>query len=317
MLYTPAAMPPSYHFPELFGVVRIQSYREPCLQFCTATPRNRHINPSEPPCYVIQNLPEDEVSLIEPRAHLSHQFLDQQIRILTCKHPITREIFDVPYWHLPIRIYNRETNQQIPILDFHFRSWLPRDYTPFPLFLNLSESELRRILAEINQERLARIRMEEDARAERSSGFDIRRFFGREDRDDRLTLPEEELVGVRGPRTPPSRRTRHRVSPPPVLQVREEPEIRVMEVRVPVERVVLQTRSPTLPTPVGQVLLDYARKGSESCPIAATPFSECASLSVTSCFHIFETESLHRWRESHTSCPVCRSEVVNVVSEHR
>jgi len=316
MLYTPVAMPPSYHFPEIFGVVRIQPYRQPCLQFCSASlRRNRLIHPSEPPCYLIQNLEDEETSYIEPRAHLSHQFLDQQIRILTYKHPTTHDVHEVSYWHLPIRIYNRQTNQLIPILEFHIRSWLPREYEPFPLQINVPESELKRILAEINQERLARIRMDEDARAERSHSFDIRRFFGREDRDDRLTLPPDELIGA-SVRTPP-RRTRRNSSSRPVPVIREEPEIRVMEVRVPVERVVIQTRSSTLPTPVGLVLLDHARKGAETCPIAATPFSECESLSVTSCFHVFDTESIRRWRESHTTCPVCRSEVVNVVSEHR
>lgn len=305
----------------------MQPYRAPCLQFCTASmvsrfnqSRNRLFHPSEPLVYQIQNLSPDEFSLIEPRAHLSLQFLDQQIRTLSYKISETQEVQEVLYWHLPIRIYNRQENTLIPILEFQFRSWLPRNYEPFPLNINLAESELVRILTDINQERLARIRMEEDDQSWRSRGMDIRRFFGRafgsEDHDDRTILPRDDLVGVRGPRTPPPR-SRHRISPPPLLSVREEPEIRVMEVRVPVERVVIQTRASTLPTPVGQVLLDHARKGSETCPIAATPFSECGSLSVTSCFHVFDTDSLQRWRESHSTCPVCRSEVVNVVSEDR
>jgi len=326
-MYITSAMTRSYQFPELFGVVRIQPYRAPCLQFCTSSvvsrsqpSRTRLFHPSEHMCYRIQNLSADEYTLIDPRAHLSLQFLDQQIRTLSYRTSGTPEVHEVLYWHLPIRIYNRETNTLIPILEFQFRSWLPRDYEPFPLNVNLDEPELKRVLTEINQERLTRIRMDEDAQAGRSLGVDIRRFFGRpfgpDDSDDRDTLPQDELIGLRGPRTPPLRRARRMASsPPPILPVREEPEIRVMEVRVPVERVVIQTRASTLPTPVGRVLLDHARKGTETCPIAASPFSECHSLSVTSCFHVFDTHSLQRWRESHTTCPVCRSEVVNVVSE--
>jgi hypothetical protein len=39
-----------------------------------------------------------------------------------------------------------------------------------------------------------------------------------------------------------------------------------------------------------------------------TLYSECDSLSITSCFHIFDKESLDHWFESNSTCPVCRKD---------
>jgi SUMO ligase MMS21 Smc5/6 complex component len=62
-------------------------------------------------------------------------------------------------------------------------------------------------------------------------------------------------------------------------------------------------------------LLQQARSGSESCPIAAQPYSECSTLTVTSCFHIFDKASLERWTQTHDTCPVCRVYLTNRVNE--
>jgi hypothetical protein len=39
------------------------------------------------------------------------------------------------------------------------------------------------------------------------------------------------------------------------------------------------------------------------------PFQECKSTTVTSCFHLFETESISLWLKGHTTCPVCKQKV--------
>jgi hypothetical protein len=81
--------------------------------------------------------------------------------------------------------------------------------------------------------------------------------------------------------------------------------------------VVVRTRVQLLPKAVGDVLLANARKGAETCPIAAIPFAECSKICVTSCFHIFDAVSLTRWCENHSNCPICRSKIENVVFEDR
>jgi hypothetical protein len=89
--------------------------------------------------------------------------------------------------------------------------------------------------------------------------------------------------------------------------------VRVVE--VPVERVVVHQKILPLPKGVGDALIRDARASTESCPILQTPFSECRKLAVSSCFHIFDKESLATWQQAHTSCPVCRCKIENVVSE--
>jgi hypothetical protein len=44
-----------------------------------------------------------------------------------------------------------------------------------------------------------------------------------------------------------------------------------------------------------------------------TPFGECASTSVTCCFHLFETEAIQAWLCGHITCPVCKQTVTAAV----
>lgn len=56
------------------------------------------------------------------------------------------------------------------------------------------------------------------------------------------------------------------------------------------------------------VLRDAAAKG-DTCSISLTPFGDCNSVSVTSCFHIFDTESLKVWMKTKGECPVCKQAI--------
>lgn len=82
-----------------------------------------------------------------------------------------------------------------------------------------------------------------------------------------------------------------------------------------ISRSMIQIRPLVLPQSVGQIILHSTRLSSDACPITSTPYSEIANLSVTSCFHVFDTESIEQWRETHSTCPVCRTEITNMVSE--
>jgi hypothetical protein len=63
-----------------------------------------------------------------------------------------------------------------------------------------------------------------------------------------------------------------------------------------------------LPAHVIEALLRDAKVGKECCPISMTSYSECNSLTITSCFHIFETKSIEEWFKTKRNCPVCRTE---------
>jgi hypothetical protein len=194
----------------------------------------------------------------------------------------------------------------VPLLEFQYRSWIPTGYTPLPIRANLNE--VYAILSQIQNEKLAEIRRREDNEAfqappRHSSDpyFQPRRY--NEHLEDTWWRMAERGVGNHHRSRPQT--------PPPQPRIVES----VRQVEVPVERRVIQHRTLPLPKDIGNQLLGLARKGADACPIAATSFSECEILCITSCFHTFDAASLARWQETHTSCPVCRSKIENVVIE--
>jgi hypothetical protein len=200
-------------------------------------------------------------------------------------------------------------SHRVPLLEFQYRSWIPTTNRRIEVEMPLSMNQFMDIFERIQRDRLDDIRVSEDdpnARQEYAYPPRLYRANGPDDYDDRLN-PNERFVGAMARRQPPSRP----LTPP------APPEIRVVQVEVPVERVVVQTRVSPLPKAVGDILLANARRSTDSCPIASTPFSECDILSITSCFHVFDAPSLTRWCEDHTSCPVCRAKIENTVTETR
>jgi len=74
-----------------------------------------------------------------------------------------------------------------------------------------------------------------------------------------------------------------------------------------------------IPKRIAWLIADEASKNNESCPISTNPISPITA-SVTSCFHVFESDSINEWIKLHpnnTTCPVCRKscEVTSAYSE--
>lgn len=275
-------------FPRLFAVVR-NAYN-PCLQILQADVSFYTREQSD--VYEITSLPLPE--RLDGRRIYEHTAYNQvrSIQSLKYRHQNSGDIQEVLYWHTPFYLTSRSL-PNIPILEFQYRSWLPGDYEPFPLDTDINR--FFRILREIEEERLHEIRLREDAdsrgRRWEPSYYDDDPYFNRHIENRRNSLM--------------------RMSTPP----RPEPVPRIIEVPVTVERIVVQQKILPLPKDVGLVLLANARKGPDSCPIAATPFAECEKLSISSCFHIFDSNSLATWQADHQTCPVCRSKLENVVTE--
>jgi len=279
-------------FPEVFGIVRTQGYRGPTIQYL----RSHYDSAMGRSYYKINNLYIGE-EINNMFYQTNPRLLDKSLYILRFRHPETREIQEVYYWYLPFSV-NIE-GRAIPFLDFQYRSWMPRSNLPFPITSDIDE--ILDCILSIQQQRLAEIQRREDRERERMS---FARFFQHtsDDEDDRMSTPENQLIGAR------VRRSSRPVTP-------AQTTIQIVE--VPVERVVVTTRVQPLPKSVGDILLANARKGNDSCPITAVPFTDCSKICVTSCFHIFEAESLTRWHQGHANCPVCRSKIENVVFEER
>ena len=287
-------------FPEIFAIVR-DAIRPPCLQLLVSYVVNRDWDRqySDLPLYEIDNMPHAE--LVQGIVGQNGNLMRGNVNTIRCQNPDTRERMEVNWWFTPFYVRS-EGLQRIPILEFQTRSWIPVGYVPIPIQGNIRE--ILDVLGRIQEDRLAMIRAREDAASQQSMNryrdeyYQARRY----NQDHRIRTPPS--IGV------PFRNRRRSISPPA-----PPPPVRIVEVEVPVERVVIQTKTMPLPKAVGEVLLKDARAGKDTCPIAATPFAECEKLSVSSCFHIFDAASLARWQEDHTSCPVCRCKIENVVSE--
>lgn len=74
-------------------------------------------------------------------------------------------------------------------------------------------------------------------------------------------------------------------------------------------------RKNSLPIPpfVAAALKRDAIAKNDACPISLSPFSECDSVSLTSCYHLFETGSIQNWLKTHSACPFCKEKVTSTV----
>jgi hypothetical protein len=72
--------------------------------------------------------------------------------------------------------------------------------------------------------------------------------------------------------------------------------------------------APVIPKFVAEALKRDAVSKGESCPITMIPVGECSSVTMTSCYHLFEAAALERWMTTSSTCPVCKQEVASLIS---
>lgn len=293
--------------PELFAIIR-QAYRGPCLQILTSQLNDTYS------IYIRQQRrrPRDALTVVNfPNAEMFEDLSlhrtntsDTRISTYLIQQPQTDGVVEVKGWFLPyaFRVHGR----LVPLMDFQYRSWIPGEYHPIPIRVNLNE--FLHITESIQHDRIREIQAREDNRVPHIPFYE--QVYRMDDFDTRY---DDDMNVYIGANRHISNRRHSRVDTPPPPPPRIVESVRIIE--VPVERVVVQNRVLPLPKAVGDLLLSHARKGGDTCPIAATPFAECEKLCVSSCFHIFDAASLSRWQEVNTTCPVCRCKIENVVSE--
>jgi hypothetical protein len=96
-----------------------------------------------------------------------------------------------------------------------------------------------------------------------------------------------------------------------ILPMRDHPAVQNNDYNE--DRILWQIKSPVqakidkIPTRIAWIIAEDAAKRDELCPISMETISPITS-SVTSCFHIFLTDSLKEWfqRNEKLSCPLCR-----------
>ena len=283
--------------PRTFAILRTSAYRNHRFQLLKSHYSHRHS------AYVIEDEEPIYTSITSNGFRLTHtpfETLDERVYTIHIYNPLTHARVEVKYWYLPFEF----RNQAIPFLEFQYRSWLPRSNEDLLVQTQVRMEEIIRVTERIQEARLADIRYSEYREGQRHWDLSYHPLdsVGPDNEDDRRYY-NRNFVGAL-----PMRRPRPPTPPPP-------PEIRIVEVEIPVERIVIQRRTQPLPKAIGDILLSNARKTIDNCPIAQVPFGECQTLSITSCFHIFDSESLTKWQETHATCPVCRATIENIVSE--
>ena len=80
-------------------------------------------------------------------------------------------------------------------------------------------------------------------------------------------------------------------------------------VQAPIPSAPPAPRPPTVPPFVASIMKNSAIANKEKCPITMEVFTDKMSISITSCFHLFETECVNKWLEKNTVCPFCRADL--------
>ena len=196
------------------------------------------------------------------------------------------ELCPIYFWFTSISL--TVAGRDIPVLDFQYKAWLPTSSYRIPV------ENIREVQARIKY------------------CYRIFQRYG----ENRLVSRFEELP-LRSP-TPPRARSS---SPESVSSIASETStLSLLHTgfhQGHLENPVVTTKPLHLPDPVGELLLNQAWASNDACSITAVPFKEIHSLSVTSCFHIFDTEALNHWCQTEQICPLCRTPITNTINKSR
>ena len=241
---------------------------------------------------------------------------EPEIQVLNCVYEDRVNPQRYRYWPLSGVYIPGLNGNNIPILEFQYKSWIPISRHLIPI---QNKELFMRFFHRVNREHIDILRQNPNY----------------------LTPPPAptQIVTPLAPNHP--RFLSYRTSPPPPINISTQALDELLESfhDLPIPRNLTELleqegdlprafqvhdeaspRAVSMPLPipqrVGELLIHDARAGTECCPITASPYSTATRLSVTSCFHVFDAESLETWRrEGSNTCPTCRATIVNIVTQ--
>lgn len=223
---------------------------------------------------------------------------DNNIYTTTLEDSVSASI-QVYYWFLPHSFVRN--GERIRVIDFHLRGWLPHQ------FLRMNPS--------LEVERAQTIRT--DYRSRREAAL--------------FLIENPRSISVPFIQTPEAqiRRRPRTGTPPPLYRQARNPEggsppspnydlLNDMPDLIPfppLPRPVIQVQALPMPKEVGDTLIQAAVQRGDECPILYNKLSDCDSVSITSCFHAFDSAALNEWRSTSGICPCCRTPIASVVTK--
>lgn len=269
-------------FPKTFAICRKQSTRGPFWQIFQADKVQNHYEISIP------GWEQSVIQVHETFIAASESLRPESVYCKLANGAIRKYI----YWYIPM--YLQVENNNIPVIDFQYKAWLLRPTHRIPL---TNTDGILRMLNAFESEYVSQY-------SSPSTG----------DLLDQPIFNRFTEAPMRSP-TPPRSRSPHSEGTLSVYSV-SPPGGEFLDFQdIPVLATSQNTRPLSIPDIVGSLLIQNARESNDSCPITATPYSELQSITATSCFHMFDTESIQKWLSDQTSCPVCRTPITNMITK--
>jgi hypothetical protein len=224
--------------------------------------------------------------------------VDNTLYTTTLEDPVSASL-QVYYWFLPHSFVRN--GEHIRVIDFHLRGWLPHN------FLRMNPS--------LPNERAQMIRTDYRSRREV--------FMVLIENPSSISVPfirTPEVQIRRRPRTgtpPPLYRQSQNPagSPPSPLYDLLDDEVPDLIPFPSLPRPVIQVQALPMPKEIGDTLIEAAVQRGDECPILYNKLSDCDSVSITSCFHTFDSAALNEWRSTSGICPCCRTPIASVVTK--
>lgn len=212
--------------------------------------------------------------------------------ILTQTYPTRYQVLSYGFWHEDLSF------PFIPLVVFQNERWIPANDLLFKVRTTMTGT--RYLEASILETRAELLRnMQRRPRGSMSPPPIHRRRFVLSESDD-------DSEGTRPPHGGGDDSEDEYADLPPLERIDEAGWRRVAQP---------QPQPLPLPKEVGETLIDAAIQRGEDCPILYNKLRDCDSVSITSCFHTFDTAALESWRLQAHPCPICRTQIVNVVTK--
>jgi hypothetical protein len=75
--------------------------------------------------------------------------------------------------------------------------------------------------------------------------------------------------------------------------------------------VVVESVACPIPKFAAELMKRGAIAKNDCCPITLNPLNECQSVTITDCYHLFDTVAIDTWMRKNMNCPSCKQKIIS------